>query len=124
LVMRWEQRLKIGGLSTSGELAREAGLRHSLMQRSQGLARLLKVGSIAAAYTNEMWTLARISPLVEARFNVRFDCSSMSSLLDRMWWSVQRPPDEYAGATKLTLRPESAKGGSGKKKRRDGAGQL
>jgi len=40
------------------------------------LARLLKAGSIAAGYANEMWTLARISALVEARFNARFASSS------------------------------------------------
>lgn len=54
-------------------------------------ARLLKAGSITAGYADEMWTLARISALIQARFKVRFASSSLWSLLNRMGWSVQRP---------------------------------
>ena len=90
-VMRWERRLKSGGLkqvARIGKRGRPAQL--SDVQLSE-LARVLKAGSIAAGYANEMWTLARISALVEALFNVRFASSSMWSLLKRMGWSVQRP---------------------------------
>jgi transposase len=90
-VMRWEQRLKIGGLkhiSRVGKRGRPAQLSDAQISE---LTRLLKAGSIAAGYANEMWTLARISALVEVRFNVRFASSSMWALLNRMGWSVQRP---------------------------------
>jgi transposase len=90
-VMRWERRLKAGGLkhiARVGKRGRPAQLSEAQLAE---LARLLKAGSIAAGYANEMWTLARISALIQARFNVRFASSSMWSLLDRMGWSVQRP---------------------------------
>ena len=90
-VMRWERRLKSGGLkhlSRIGKRGRPAQLSDAQISE---LVRLLKAGSIAAGYANEMWTLARISALIEVRFNVRFASSSMWALLNRMGWSVQRP---------------------------------
>lgn len=90
-VMRWERRLKAGGLKKISQVGRRGRPTKLTEAQLAELARLLKAGSIAAGYANEMWTLARISALIEARFNVRFASSSMWSLLDRMGWSVQRP---------------------------------
>jgi transposase len=90
-VMRWERRLQGGGLKHLSRIGKRGRPPQLSDPQLSELARLLKAGSIAAGYANEMWTLARISALVEARFNVCFASSSMWSLLNRMGWSVQRP---------------------------------
>lgn len=90
-VMRWERRLKAGGLKQLARVGKRGRPAQLCDEQLAELSRLLKAGSIAAGYANEMWTLARISALIQVRFNVRFASSSMWSLLDRMGWSVQRP---------------------------------
>ena len=90
-VMRWQQQLKAGGLKQISKVGKRG--RPSQLSPTQlaELERILKAGSVAAGYANEMWTLDRIRALVQVRFNVHFASSSMWALLSRMGWSVQRP---------------------------------
>jgi transposase len=90
-VMRWEQRLKSGGMKHIARIGKR-GRQRQLSEAQLGeLAKLLKAGSIAAGYANEMWTLPRIGALIQARFDIALSRSSVWRTLGHMGWSVQRP---------------------------------
>lgn len=90
-VMRWEERLKAGGMKHIARIGKRGRRRQLSEAQLQELAKLLKAGSIAAGYANEMWTLPRIGALIQAHFNITLSSSSVWRTLEYMGWSVQRP---------------------------------
>jgi transposase len=90
-VMRWERRLKAGGMKDISRVGKRGRPRQLTEAQLGELAQLLKAGSIAAGYANEMWTLPRIGALIQARFNVTLTNTSVWRTLGHMGWSVQRP---------------------------------
>jgi transposase len=55
------------------------------------LAKLLLKGARAHGYLTELWTLDRIAEVIEKRFGVVYDSSSVWHVLERMGWSCQKP---------------------------------
>jgi transposase len=90
-VMRWEQRLKAGGMKNIARIGKRGRPRQLTDAQLEELAKLLKAGALAAGYANEMWTLPRIGALIQARFNVALTNTSVWRTLGHMGWSVQRP---------------------------------
>jgi transposase len=90
-VMRWERRLKAGGMKHIARIGKRGRRRQLSEAQLKELAKLLKDGSIAAGYANEMWTLPRIGALIQVHFGITLSSSSVWRTLEYMGWSVQRP---------------------------------
>jgi putative transposase len=69
------------------------------------LAAALDAGPSAHGFTDQRWTLARVSELIARLFGVRYTLRGTAYLLHRMGWSAQVPArraverDEAAIAT-------------------------
>ena len=55
------------------------------------LEQILLAGPRAAGYPNELWTLARVAEVIEARFGESYCESGVWHLLHRLGWSCQKP---------------------------------
>jgi len=69
-----------------------AGSKPRLSPKEQErLAKYLLRGPRAHGYKTELWTLGRITEVIEDRFGVSYDPSAVWRLLRRMGWSSQKP---------------------------------
>ncbi len=57
----------------------------------QRLEKLLQRGPRKHGYSTELWTLKRVTGVIERRFGVRYDPSGVWHVLHRMGWSCQKP---------------------------------
>ena len=55
------------------------------------LEKLLLKGARKNGYATELWTLQRIAEVIEKRFGVAYDVSSVWHILKGMGWSCQKP---------------------------------
>lgn len=86
----WQQFRKNGddGLNPKPTPGRTPKLSNAQQQK---LIRHLLNGAKAAGYATELWTLERISQLIEKRFGVRYHPSHVWKLLGKLDWSSQKP---------------------------------
>jgi putative transposase len=104
-VYGWQQRWRAAGeqaLASKGP----GGARCRLDQpRLRRLAAALDAGPAAHGFTDQRWTLARVSELIARLFHIRYTLRGTAYLLHRMGWSAQVPArraverDEAAIAT-------------------------
>jgi transposase len=59
--------------------------------QKQQLERLLLKGPRYHGYATELWTLQRVTEVIEKRFGIRYDVSSVWHILNGMGWSCQKP---------------------------------
>lgn len=59
--------------------------------RRPELERLLLEGPKAQGFPTELWTLRRVTDLIQRHFGVQYDPSQVSRILHSMGWSRQRP---------------------------------
>lgn len=90
-VMRWQRALESEGIDRIARVGTRGRPRQLSDLQLKELAVLLKAGSLAAGYATEMWTVPRISALIQERFGVKLVNTSVWRTLQRMGWSVQRP---------------------------------
>ncbi len=64
------------------------GLAHH--QRKQ-LEKLLLKGACCNWYSTDLWTLQRVAEVIERRFGIDYDISSVWHILNSMGWSCQKP---------------------------------
>lgn len=68
------------------------GRQPNLTPKQNGqLEKLLLKGARKNGYPTELWTLQRMAELIEEKFGVSYDLSSVWHLLKRMGWSCQKP---------------------------------
>ncbi len=60
-------------------------------QRKRQLAERLQRGAVACGFATELWTLQRVSALIERDFGVRFSIANVWLLLTSLGFSSQRP---------------------------------
>ena len=90
-VTRWAETLEtqgLRGLRTQRARGRPAGLDPRQLKQ---LLRELKRGAMAHGFATELWTLPRITALIEQRFGRRYSEPHVWRLLQRLGWSCQRP---------------------------------
>jgi transposase len=102
-VVRWFQAFRRTGAKglkpqpTPGRPCRLSGRQHRQLEK------LLLQGAQAAGYSTDLWTLRRISKLIENHFGVRYTTSAVWRLLVAdLHWSTQKP------VRKATQRDEAA----------------
>lgn len=90
-VWRWRDAYREGGWQ--GLQARPIPGRPSKLSSSQKeeLQRVLERGPAAAGYGTELWTLRRVAEVIQRRFGVDYDPSSVWHILVKLGWSCQKP---------------------------------
>lgn len=95
-VSQWKHQLETKGRAA---LRRRypAGRPPKLSQKQRRrLCRLLDRGAVAAGFESHRWTLERVRQLIEREFGVSYNPCSLSYLLRRAGFSVQRPQPQAA----------------------------
>jgi transposase len=90
-VRRWADKLSDGGLvalKNAPKLGRPAGLAPA---QRQELVRALKAGALAQGYATELWTLPRVTALIDTLFGRRYSQVQVWRILGQLGWSSQRP---------------------------------
>ena len=59
--------------------------------RKRQLQRLLVRGPLAAGYSTDLWTLARIGQMIRRRLRVRYGTCQVWRILRSLGWSCQKP---------------------------------
>jgi putative transposase len=88
---RWRRALTSGGrqaLVSKGPGGARCKLDTSQLRVLQAV---LDAGPAAAGWSEQCWTLARITEVVRRRFGVEYTLAGMDLLLHRIGWSVQVP---------------------------------
>jgi transposase len=57
----------------------------------QALVKKLEAGAMAAGFSTEQWTQARVKQVIEREFGVSYHQNYISRLLHDLGWSVQKP---------------------------------
>lgn len=90
-VSRWARVLKqegIRGLRSAGRAGRKARLSQPQKER---LRRVLVEGPEARGYDTSLWTLPRITRVIQEVCGVSYHPAHVSKLLSSLGWSCQRP---------------------------------
>jgi transposase len=87
-VRRWRQAWKAGGLPGLASRGQAARCRLGEAQLAE-LEGVLEAGPLAAGFSDQRWTLARIRDLAAARFGVAYTLPGIWYLLRRRGWTCQ-----------------------------------
>jgi transposase len=88
---RWRRALAAGGRAAlAGKGAGGARCKLTDVQLAE-LEAILDEGPASCGYTDQCWTLARVTDLVWQRFGVEYTLAGVHVLLHRAGWSVQVP---------------------------------
>jgi transposase len=90
-VNRWAQQLKVQGtkgLKKAGRAGRKPKIAPAELRK---IEQQLKAGPEAQGYATALWTLPRVSKLIEAQWGVRYHPGHVWRILKALEWSVQRP---------------------------------
>ena len=90
-VLRWQRAFErdgADGLKAKPIPGRTARLTATQLNR---LVQLLLQGPLAVGYKTDLWTLSRISRLIQKQFGVRYHPGHVWKLLHRLGWSCQKP---------------------------------
>jgi len=90
-VSRWKQALEEGGtaaLKAKPHPGRPPRLRP---EQKEQLEQVLLEGPLAAGFSTDLWTLARVAKVIERRFGVKYHPGHVWYILRDMGWSCQKP---------------------------------
>jgi transposase len=90
-VKRWKSAWKSGGvdaLAAKPHPPREAKLSE---KQQEELVELLVAGPIAAGFSTDLWTCARVAELVRQRFRVKYHPDHVGRILHDLGFSPQKP---------------------------------
>jgi transposase len=120
-VKRWREAFQAAGdegLNSTPNTGRPSRLSD---KQKQQLTEILRKGSRASGYPNELWTCSRIADVIRSKFGIEYHVDHIGRLMHHLGWSVQKPErrarerDEAAIATWREREwPRIKKGGSRK----------
>ena len=90
-VCRWKSALEEGGweaLTAKPHPGRPARLS---AEQKQALLGVLRQGPLAAGFTTDLWTLARVAKVIEDHFGVKYHPGRVWHILRGLDWSPQKP---------------------------------
>lgn len=90
-VRRWRDAYRANGWE--GLRSRPVPGRPSKLSWSQKeqLQLVLERGPAGAGYSTDLWTLKRVAQVIQRRFGVDYDPSSVWHILGKLGWSCQKP---------------------------------
>jgi transposase len=90
-VMHWRDMRRRGG-EKALKVRSSPGRPHKLSTvRCRVLLKILLEGAMAAGYSTQLWTTARISEVIRKRFRVVYHRDHVGRLMHQLGWSHQKP---------------------------------
>lgn len=124
-VSRWKRELEPGGLEALRAKPHPGRSPRLTAEDKQQLEEILLRGAPAAGFPTDLWTLARVTQVIEREFGVKYHPGHVWYILTDMGWSCQKPErrarerDEEAiarwrekGWAQVKKKPESMAGAS------------
>lgn len=90
-VCRWKQDLEEGGLEALRAKPHPGRPARLTWEQKQELEEVLLRGAQAAGYATDLWTLSRVTEVIERRFGVTYHPGHVWYILRDMGWSCQKP---------------------------------
>lgn len=90
-VVRWAQHFRRGGNDALRPKPAPGRPPRLTPPQKRKLLRLLKQGPLAAGYTTDLWTLARIAKLIEKLFGIGYHPSHVWRVMTHLDWTCQKP---------------------------------
>jgi transposase len=90
-VSRWKQQLEQGGLEALRAKPHPGRSPRLTAEHKQQLEQILLRGAPAAGFPTHLWTLARVTQVIEREFGVKYHPGHVWYILRDMGWSCQKP---------------------------------
>lgn len=90
-VSRWKQQLEQGGLEALRARPHPGRPSRLTLEQKQTLAGILLQGAPAAGFPTDLWTLSRVTEVIEREFGVKYHPGHVWYILRDMGWSAQKP---------------------------------
>ena len=90
-VSRWKEDLERGGLEALKAQPHPGRPARLTSQQKQELDEILLQGARAAGFSTDLWTLARVTEVIEHEFGVTYHPGHVWYILRDMGWSCQKP---------------------------------
>lgn len=90
-VARWKQALEEGGLEALAAKPHPGRPSRLTAEQKEELASILLRGPRAAGFSTDLWTMTRITKLIEDHFSVKYHPGRVWHILRGMGWSAQKP---------------------------------
>ena len=91
-ISQWVKAKRKGGGVVALKAKPHPGFKPKLdAKQIKRLEKMLTQGPTQHGYSTELWTLKRVSQLIQKKFDVSYDPSSVWHVLRRMGWSCQKP---------------------------------
>jgi transposase len=90
-VSRWKQQLEQGGLEALRAKPHAGRTARLTWQDKRQLEQILLRGAPAAGLPTDLWTLARVTEVIEREFGVTYHPGHVWRILTDMGWSCQKP---------------------------------
>jgi transposase len=90
-VSQWKKRYERAGKEGLKSKAHPGAKPRLSAEDKQALEELLLKGARVQGFSTELWTLKRVTKLIEEHFGVKYDPSQVWRILRSMKWSCQKP---------------------------------
>jgi transposase len=90
-VSRWKQALEEGGLEALKAKPHPGRSPRLSTEQKERLRTTLLAGPRAAGFATDLWTLARVTQVIERTFGVKYHPGHVWYILRDMGWSPQKP---------------------------------
>jgi transposase len=90
-VSRWKQELEQGGMEALQAKPHAGRSPRLSAHQKQELEGILLKGARAAGFLTDLWTLARVTQVIEREFGVKYHPGHVWRILRGMGWSAQKP---------------------------------
>jgi transposase len=90
-VSRWKKELEQGGLEALKAKPHPGRTPKLTRKQRQELEEILLKGAGAAGFPTDLWTLSRVTEMIEREFGVQYHPGHVWYILRDMGWSCQKP---------------------------------
>lgn len=90
-VCRWKSALEEGGLESLAAKPHPGRPARLTEEQKEALLETLRQGPLAAGFATDLWTLARVTKVIENQFGVKYHPGRVWHILRALGWSPQKP---------------------------------
>lgn len=90
-VFKWKQRMAENGREGLKSKAGQGRKANITTEQKEELEVILLKGARAAGYATELWTLERITEVIQKEFGIQYHPGHVWKILRGMGWSAQKP---------------------------------
>ena len=90
-VFRWKSALEEGGLEALAAKPHPGRPARLTAEQKEALLEILRQGPLAAGFATDLWTLARVTKVIENHFGVKYHPGRVWHILRGLGWTPQKP---------------------------------